>query len=169
MPLEKLPTKMSAGFGLSMIDRAVKESFADRCPTAQLSQIRRYFEANGGLSCLYCRQAPATRWDHLHPVSRGGDTVPGNLVPACGSCDDSKQDRDVEDWLASASEKRPPIGEQARIVAEVEAYRTHFQYVPRSFEDKLSPQQLVTYRAFQEELRALRSHLEAANLLKARQ
>jgi hypothetical protein len=75
----------------------------------------------------------------------------------------------VGEWLASASKKRPPIGEQARILAEVEAYRKYFQYIPRPFEDKLSPQQLVIYRAFQEEIRALRLHLEAANLLKATQ
>lgn len=30
----------------------------------------------------------AKQWDHYFPVSKG-DTILGDLVPACGSCDDS--------------------------------------------------------------------------------
>lgn len=48
--------------------------------------------------CAYCDQL-ATTWDHVIPVSRGGETVPGNILPACGTCNSSKRDRDLEDWL----------------------------------------------------------------------
>jgi hypothetical protein len=41
MPLDKLPIKISAGFGLSMIDRAVKEFHAVRCTTAELTFMQR--------------------------------------------------------------------------------------------------------------------------------
>lgn len=51
----------------------------------------------GGL-CAYC-PAPATTWDHIVAVSKGGRTVPGNIVPACVSCNSRKKDRDVDEFL----------------------------------------------------------------------
>lgn len=50
----------------------------------------------GGL-CAYCDN-PATGFDHIIPVSRGGETVPGNVVPCCRSCNSSKQDRLPWEW-----------------------------------------------------------------------
>jgi 5-methylcytosine-specific restriction endonuclease McrA len=40
--------------------------------------------------CAYCAAA-ATTWDHLTPVALGGRTEPGNVVPACASCNSSKR------------------------------------------------------------------------------
>jgi hypothetical protein len=54
MPLDKLPIKISAGLGLSMIDRSVKEMHARRCTKTELQTIRKYFQDNGGLKCIYC-------------------------------------------------------------------------------------------------------------------
>lgn len=51
----------------------------------------------GGL-CAYC-PAPSTTWDHLVPVSKGGRTVPGNIVPACLSCNSRKRDADVFEFM----------------------------------------------------------------------
>lgn len=48
--------------------------------------------------CAYCG-APADTWDHIYPVSRGGKTTPGNILPACRSCNSSKGDQDVCDWI----------------------------------------------------------------------
>jgi hypothetical protein len=104
----------------------------------------------------------------LHPVSRGGDTVPGNLVPACGGCDDSKQDREVEEWIQGTSPKRPSSDQSNRIHTAIRRYQTKFPYKPRPFEKKLSPKERVAYLAFQSELSALRSHLQSAGLLKAK-
>jgi 5-methylcytosine-specific restriction endonuclease McrA len=53
-------------------------------------------------ACAYCG-APATTWDHIVPVSKGGKTEPGNIVPACLSCNSSKKDSDLDDWLARRS------------------------------------------------------------------
>jgi 5-methylcytosine-specific restriction endonuclease McrA len=47
--------------------------------------------------CAYC-PAPATTWDHIVPVSLGGLTEPGNIVPACGSCNSSKNARPLDEW-----------------------------------------------------------------------
>lgn len=54
-------------------------------------------ELYGG-KCVYCC-SPATTIDHLHPVSRGGRTTPGNVVPACRSCNSRKKDMELDDWL----------------------------------------------------------------------
>jgi 5-methylcytosine-specific restriction endonuclease McrA len=48
--------------------------------------------------CAYCG-SPATTWDHIVPVSKGGSTTPSNVVPACASCNSSKNDRDVAEWM----------------------------------------------------------------------
>jgi 5-methylcytosine-specific restriction endonuclease McrA len=49
-------------------------------------------------ACAYCPSL-ATTWDHVLPVARGGRTVAGNIVPACHSCNSSKNDSDVFEWL----------------------------------------------------------------------
>lgn len=48
--------------------------------------------------CAYCGD-PADTWDHIVPVSAGGRTTPGNILPACRSCNSSKGNRDVWDWM----------------------------------------------------------------------
>lgn len=166
MPLDKLPIKMSPGLGLSMLDRAIKESFAERCSLGDLEKVRQYFSQNGGLRCIYCQAKNPMRWDHLHAVSRGGDTVPGNLVPACQRCDDSKQDKDIDEWVAGKSKHRPKADSLARIQAEVKAYQAHFSYGPREFDAKLSVVQRATYDRFRKELGSLRAHLQQEGLLK---
>lgn len=50
--------------------------------------------------CAYCSKKADT-WDHIHPVKRGGKTTPGNIVPCCRSCNSSKSDTDVYDWMKS--------------------------------------------------------------------
>jgi hypothetical protein len=52
-----------------------------------------------GGKCAYCRVAGATTWDHIVPISRRGRTTPGNVVPACVSCNSSKKDQDVWEWM----------------------------------------------------------------------
>lgn len=49
--------------------------------------------------CAYCC-GPANTWDHIIPVVKGGMTEPGNIVPACSSCNSSKKDKGVFEWIA---------------------------------------------------------------------
>lgn len=166
MPLDKHPTKMYPGFGLSMLDRAVKEYFAERCSSADLSRIREYFLREGAVHCVYCDRENPNRWDHIHPVSRGGDTVPGNLAPACGRCDDSKQDKTVTEW-ANGNGKHRPKGEQvSKILTRIESYQRAFGYSPREFEDKLTSDNLATYRRIRERWEALRNLLKEEGVTK---
>lgn len=51
--------------------------------------------------CAYCGE-PAETWDHIVAVSKGGRTEPGNILPACRSCNSSKKDRDVYDFIEEA-------------------------------------------------------------------
>ena len=62
------------------------------------------FAVYGG-ACIYCG-APADTIDHLDPVSRGGRTTPGNVAPACKSCNSRKRDTPFEEWL-DLLEKQP--------------------------------------------------------------
>lgn len=54
------------------------------------------YQFNG--RCAYC-PATATTWDHIVPVSAGGKTVPGNILPACLSCNSRKGALDIFDFI----------------------------------------------------------------------
>ncbi|WP_203620386.1 HNH endonuclease [Streptomyces sp. SID8499] len=47
---------------------------------------------------MYC-DAPGGTVDHVIPLSRGGQHAEGNLVPACKSCNSSKGDKLLIEWL----------------------------------------------------------------------
>ena len=42
--------------------------------------------------CGYCFQEWATTWDHIKPISQGGDNREDNLYPACRRCNSLLQD-----------------------------------------------------------------------------
>ncbi|MFW6081993.1 MAG: HNH endonuclease [Desulfosalsimonas sp.] len=51
--------------------------------------------------CHYCgRQVPAREltMDHIVPVSRGGKTTRGNVVPCCKECNTRKKGRLPMEW-----------------------------------------------------------------------
>jgi hypothetical protein len=166
--LVKLPNRTYPALGLSMLDRAVKEFYAKRCPKSDLEVLRRYFRRHGGLRCIYCLSTDVTRWDHVHPISQGGDTVNGNLVPACSSCDDSKQDKTLDEWFASKSEKRPPPQRHSAIKRAIACYQSAFGYRARPFRGKLRPEQRETYDEFRRKLAALRGYLERKGITTGR-
>lgn len=49
--------------------------------------------------CAYGCGRIGSSWDHIWPVSRGGASRPGNLVPACVSCNSAKKDHDPNPWV----------------------------------------------------------------------
>ncbi len=53
-----------------------------------------------GNSCAYCGNNTDITLDHVIPISKGGDHSKNNVVPACMSCNASKQARDVEEWYS---------------------------------------------------------------------
>jgi 5-methylcytosine-specific restriction endonuclease McrA len=68
--------------------------------------------------CAYCA-APATTWDHVVPVALGGDTLPGNVVPACVPCNSSKKASDVVKWLSATGRTTNPVLLDVLVLAEV--------------------------------------------------
>lgn len=56
--------------------------------------------------CAYCSE-PFSTWDHVIPVSKGGTTAPGNMLPACRSCNSAKYNHDIEVWLDRAPMIKP--------------------------------------------------------------
>jgi hypothetical protein len=49
--------------------------------------------------CVFCKSAIDLTTDHLIPRSRGGDDSPDNLVLACKSCNTSRGDKGIFEWL----------------------------------------------------------------------
>jgi 5-methylcytosine-specific restriction endonuclease McrA len=56
--------------------------------------------ARWGNRCCYC-PASAEHLDHVHPLSRGGEDVESNIVPACAACNLSKSDKSLAEWAAT--------------------------------------------------------------------
>jgi len=51
-----------------------------------------------GNQCVYCGRN-ANTVDHIIPISKGGKDEYDNLVPCCKSCNSSKKDKDLVDFL----------------------------------------------------------------------
>jgi 5-methylcytosine-specific restriction endonuclease McrA len=50
--------------------------------------------------CAYCATAADLHQEHVIPLEHGGPYVPGNIVPACGSCNSSKTTKPLDEWFA---------------------------------------------------------------------
>lgn len=77
--------------------------------------------------------------DHLVPVTAFGELAPGNAVPACQRCNDSRGDGDWREFLA----QNYPEHAKHRIQT-IEAYLTDNPYVPASLE-KLAKDDQTAY------------------------
>lgn len=49
-------------------------------------------------NCFYCGSNEKIEIDHIIPISRGGSHSIGNLVPACLSCNRSKNNKLLVEW-----------------------------------------------------------------------
>jgi 5-methylcytosine-specific restriction endonuclease McrA len=62
-----------------------------------------------GGHCAYCGRAmDLPTKDHITPLSRGGAHTEDNIIPACGSCNAKKNDRNLLEWLLAQSTRINP-------------------------------------------------------------
>lgn len=54
--------------------------------------------AKYNFSCAYCGAVNNLTCDHVVPLSKGGRNIIDNVVPACLSCNSSKNATDVVEW-----------------------------------------------------------------------
>ena len=84
--------------------------------------------------CAYCGD-PSTEWDHLRPlvVNRrptGFISEIGNLVPACGKCNQSKGNKPWLNWMLSSAPRSPATRLVPDLRARVERLRAYEAWRP---------------------------------------
>ena len=57
-------------------------------------------EEEFGGQCAYCGTGPGEQLDHVVPISKGGQHEASNVVPACASCNLSKNASSLLGWMA---------------------------------------------------------------------
>jgi 5-methylcytosine-specific restriction endonuclease McrA len=65
--------------------------------------------AAAGYRCAYCSIATATTGDHVVPHSKGGRSDERNTVAACRTCNTSKGNRTLREWVASGRAPLPAL------------------------------------------------------------
>jgi hypothetical protein len=58
------------------------------------NQCKNHFDER----CCYCGKFEKLQQDHFIPLSKGGSYTVSNIVPACNSCNASKNNSDFFDW-----------------------------------------------------------------------
>lgn len=135
------PTKIDTSFAFQYVDRALHEGLGRRVfAKADQDAVLEFL----GDRCVYCGSEEFKRWDHLVAVTRGGETVAGNLVPACAACDDSKQAEEFDVWMRGAAPKSPAsrgIGDIDERISRLREYQGHFGYTVVALAQRLSEEE----------------------------
>jgi len=163
MELPRIPQRTTTGFAFSMIDRAIKEGLARRqFGKAEVKEVLSFFNTSPP-ECVFCGSTDVKRWDHLLPISEGGETVLGNMVPACSRCDDSKGKRYFKEWINSNAECSPKnrgIKDLKQRIKRIEAYMKHFDYTPRVVEHGLNQSEKRRLTQIRQRIQEVRTDIE---------
>lgn len=62
-----------------------------------------------GKRCAYCGSPDDIEIDHVIPITRGGVHEPGNVVPACRSCNRDKGNQLLREWRPGLALERPAL------------------------------------------------------------
>ena len=79
--------------------------------------------------------------DHLVAVTEYGELVPGNTIPACQTCNDTRGNKDWRHFLQSKD--APEVRER---IAKIDDHVNRHKYLPSTPESALKPEELVQYR-----------------------
>ena len=163
MELPRIPKRTTTGFAFSTVERAIKEACSRReVGQSEIQEIIQYF-CNERLECVYCGSPEVKRWDHLLPISKGGETVIGNIVPSCQRCDDSKRDEYFKDWIKSdnkCSPKSRGVKDISERIKKIEAYMNKYSYQVQELEDRLTKKERQHLRHIRNNLREIRKDIE---------
>ena len=160
----KLPLssqRTTTGFAFSYVERALQESLANR--KFRQEDKARIIEFFGLPYCVYCGSPEIKRWDHLVAVKNGGETIIGNMVPACSKCDDSKRDIAFDVWMQSDYPNSPKSRGVENIQERIEnihAYMQHFEYKVRPLETRLKPDELAKLENIRKSIQQVRKECE---------
>jgi len=94
---------------------------------------------------------------------KGGETVLGNMVPACGHCDDSKRDLSICQWFSYLAERTSPehdIRDLQTRLRRIEDYVRHFGYAARPVEGRLNTEELECLGKIRHRMDDLRQEVE---------
>lgn len=161
--LPRAPTRITTSFAFSYVERAILEGLAQRrFGIAEMKAVVEFFTTESP-ACVYCGDPQISRWDHLVAVKRGGQTVLGNMVPACARCDDAKRDLPFDEWMISDAKNSPKSRGTRDIterIARLNAYALHFGYSPAHAEASLPLHQRQCLNELRQKINNLRSQIE---------
>lgn len=164
MALPKVPGRTTPGFAFSILNRALRECLGRRqFGNAEIQHVLAFF-GNNPPRCAFCGDDDVKRWDHLVPIKNGGETVLGNMVPACATCDDSKRDLPWDQWIISDSENSPRrrgTRDTRRRSQRIGVYIREFGYSVDDINDRLSKPESRRYDAILATLEELRGEVDS--------
>lgn len=164
MKLPRAPQRISPAFAFSIVNRAIHEGLALRkFGRREMDEVVRFFYGERDAECVYCGSVDVRRWDHLVPVKQGGDTTLGNMVLACAPCDDSKQDRDFEQWMTSEAPLSPHSRDVVDIASRAQRIRQyvgHFGYEAHPIDQRLDERERDEVQGIQRQVEEARQRLE---------
>ena len=87
------------------------------------------------VKCAYCGDT-STEWDHIRPIVRdkkptGFISEIGNLVPACGKCNQSKGNKDWRMWMVSDARLSPKTKGVSDVGDRMTRLDTYEEWKPR--------------------------------------
>ncbi len=109
------PATNEMGIGRGRFRKALRGVLLSRRTPPGLQDL---VAAELGWACVYCGvsgQHDRLQLDHLWPEATGGCAVPGNVVPACPTCNSDRYDQPWEVFLRTS-----PRVTKARTAAEIE-------------------------------------------------
>ncbi len=139
--LPKAPMPTRVGFAFAILDRAITDSLGShQFGKHEMAQVLAFFNADPP-ECALCGGTTVERWDHLIPVAQGGEAVLGNMVLACGKCDDSRGQKPYAAWMQSTAPGSPTtrgVPDVPQRMQRIQEYQATFGYHVRSLGTRLT-------------------------------
>ena len=84
-----------------------RKSFKRNLPSTLTASQWQHAQSYFNHSCAYCGRKAKLEQDHFWPLSRGGGYTATNIIPACRSCNCSKNNRPFEEWYPTHESYSP--------------------------------------------------------------